>query len=187
MPADDFEVSSVVHSSIRIRRDERAIFKLHGRAEAAPLRFTDRRFRVELDAVLSEVELKAVVSFGAEKCSHAQRWLEVPNSKGQQQAFVMQPQQRHIHLAVVAEVTDVVEGFAAVDRGKQDEVIGLIVARFDGSVFDREFVTVNSDERPDPAAAGLPQPRLAAKEAIDAFEVARLTAVRLVPRRTAVG
>ena len=69
---------------------------------------------------------------------------------------------------------------------EQDEVVGLIVARFDRPVLDRQFVAVDADQCPDLAGAGLPQPRLAAEESVLALEVLRLAFLRFVPSLAAV-
>ena len=104
----------VVCAAIRVRRDQRAFFELHRRAEAASLELADRRFRVELEAVVSEVELKAALRFGPNDGSHTERRLEVANRESQQEPFVLQPQERHVHLAVVTEIADAVERLCTV-------------------------------------------------------------------------
>ena len=82
----------VVRAAIRVRRDHRAVVQLHRRAEAAALVLADRRFCVELEAVVSEVELKAALRFGPNDGSHTERRLEVANRESQQEPFVLQPQ-----------------------------------------------------------------------------------------------
>ena len=99
----------VIFTAIRIRRHERAVFELNRRAEAAALRLADWRACVEHQAIVGEVELEAVSGFRAENRADTQWRLKIADGEREQQPLVLEPQQRHIHLAVVAEVADAIE------------------------------------------------------------------------------
>src|SRR3954447_24820070 len=99
--------------------------------------------------------------------------MEVAHGEGQQQALVLQSQDRHVHLAVVPEVADAVERASAVGGGEQDEVIALVVLALDRPALDRQLVAIDTDQRPDLAGWALPQPGLATEEAVLALEIFR--------------
>src|SRR3954447_22559252 len=112
--------------------------------------------------------------------------MEVAHGEGQQQALVLQSQDRHVHLAVVPEVADAVERASAVGGGEQDEVVALVVLALDRSALDRQLVAVNADQRPDLARPSLPQPGLSAEEAVLTLEILRPALLRLVPGLAAI-
>src|SRR5438309_6361081 len=111
--------------------------------------------------------------------------MEVAHGEGQQQTLVSQSQDRHVHLAVVPEVTDTVERASAVGGGEQDEVVALVVLALDRPALDRQLVAIDADQRPDLARPRLPEPGLAAEEAVLALEILRHALLRLVPGLTA--
>ena len=51
----------------------------------------------------------------------------------------------------------------------------------DRAILDWQLVAVDADQRPDLAVHRLPEPRLAAKEAVNALEVAWFTPLGFVP------
>ena len=97
-----------IFAAIRVTRHQFTIVELHRWPEAAPLVAT-ACLRIEHDAIVREIEFEPIVGFGADDRSHSQWRFEIANRKRQQQSLVLQPQQRHVHLAVIAEIADGVE------------------------------------------------------------------------------
>ena len=112
-PANDFDVRFVVFATIGTARDERAVIELHRGAEAAAL-VARTGFRVEHDAVAVEVEHEAVVGLHSGDGAHAEGRLPLTDGEGKQEPLVPQAQDRHVHLAVVDEVANAIEGLRAV-------------------------------------------------------------------------
>ena len=94
----------IVFSTVGIRRDQSAVFELHGGSKAASLRFVVWCFVIDEQAVGVEVEREAVALFGADKSLNSQRRVERANREGGKQSAILQPQQRRVHLPVFAEI-----------------------------------------------------------------------------------
>ena len=70
--------------------------------------------RVEQDSVVGEVEFETLVGSDARNGSHAEGRLPLADGEREQLPPVLQPQDRHVHLPIVAEVADAIEGLLAV-------------------------------------------------------------------------
>src|SRR5262245_2897193 len=93
----------VVLASVRIGGDQRAVLELHGWSKAAPLK-TRTGLRIQREAIPGTIERKARVGLLAGQSPYPKRWLEITHGERQQQALVLQPQNRHVHLPIIVEV-----------------------------------------------------------------------------------
>ena len=113
--------------------------------------------------------------------------LQIANGEREQQPAVLQPQERHVHLAVVAEVADAVEGLAPSLGREQDEVVGLIVPALIGRpLMGNSLLSTRTSAQilPDLACHSHVSPP---KKPYWLWKSLRLALLRLVPGLPAVG
>jgi len=91
-PADDFRVFVVVCGAVGVRGNERAIVEPHGGAEATAARNANKRFGIDHDLVMLEIEFESVFRFSAENGSNSQGRLDCALRKGQHQSALTHTQ-----------------------------------------------------------------------------------------------